>query len=430
MTYSQAIDYIHSVVWKGSRPGLSRITELLHALGDPQDSLRFIHVAGTNGKGSYCAMTEAVLRAAGYRTGLFVSPYIKHFNERICFCGAPIPNDDLAEITALVRPIADAMADSPTEFELITAIGLLYFKKMSCDIVVLETGMGGRLDSTNVIKDPLLTVITGIAMDHTAFLGDTVEAIAAEKAGIIKKSAPVLWGGRDDSARRVIGQRAREVGVRLVAAADTPITVREMTLSGTTLDYADFKGITIPLLGSYQPGNLATVLCGITLLRECGFSISDDALRQGLASVRWRGRFEKLCDAPLILSDGAHNPQGIAAAVESIAHYFGGQKLLLLTGVMADKDYVGMVRDLAPIADSAFCLTPDNPRSLAADELAAAFVGAGIPARGFESVEAAVKAAVAAAEREHKPLISLGSLYMYAEVTAVLEGMGMIEEEA
>ncbi|MBP3396499.1 MAG: bifunctional folylpolyglutamate synthase/dihydrofolate synthase, partial [Clostridia bacterium] len=217
MTYQEAIDYIHSVVWKGSRPGLSRITELLNLLNNPQNGLRFIHIAGTNGKGSTSAMTESVLRAVGYRTGLFVSPYIKHFNERICVSGEPISNEALAAATAMVKPFADSMADAPTEFELITAIGLVYFKEMGCDVVVLETGMGGRLDSTNVIEDPLATVITGIALDHTAYLGDTVEAIAAEKAGIIKKNAPMIWGGFDPAARRVIAEAAEKAGVPFVA---------------------------------------------------------------------------------------------------------------------------------------------------------------------------------------------------------------------
>ena len=429
MTYQQAIEYIHSVVWKGSRPGLSRITELLHALGDPQDKLKFIHVAGTNGKGSFCAMTESVLRASGLRTGLFISPYIKQFNERICYCGKPISDEDLTEVTAYVRPFADAMIDSPTEFELITAIGLVYFLRKGCDVVVLETGMGGRLDSTNVIRDPLLTVITGIALDHTAFLGDTVEAIAAEKAGIIKKGAPMLWGGRDAAARRVIEQKAAEAGVRFVAAEDTPVTVSEMTLSGTCVSYGAYENIRIPLLGTYQPQNLSCVLAGLALLREAGLPITEESIRAGLASVRWRGRFEKLCQDPLILSDGAHNPEGVAAAVASIKHYFGTERVLLITGVMADKDYVGMVRDLAPVVARAFCLTPDNPRALDSAAFAAAFVAQGIPAQGYPSVREAVAAAVQTARESGVPLISLGSLYMYAEVTAVLEEMGVIEAE-
>ena len=427
MNYSEALEYIHSVVWKGSRPGLGRITELLEKLNNPQDGLRFIHIAGTNGKGSNSAMLESILRAAGYKTGLFVSPYIKHFNERICVCGKPISDEDLAAATAFVRPFADSMADAPTEFELITAIGLVHFLKEKCDVVVLETGMGGRLDSTNVIKDPLACVITGIAMDHTAFLGDTVEKIAAEKAGILKKGAPVIWGGYDKAARAVIENKAREMGVSFVAAEDTPLTVREMTLSGTVVDYGKRKEIKLPLLGSYQPQNLATVLSTVDALQARGLAISEDAVREGLACVRWRGRFEKLCDKPLIFSDGAHNPEGIAAAAKGIRHYFAGKPVALLTGVMADKDYTDMVATLAPLTCRVFTLTPNNPRSLSAAEYAEVYRKAGIEASAHDTVEDAVAAAVAYARETGTPLFSLGSLYMYVEVTDVLEKMGLIE---
>ena len=426
MTYLEALDYIHSVVWKGSRPGLERITELLARLGDPQDKLKFIHVAGTNGKGSFCAMTESILRAAGYKTGLFVSPYIKNFNERICVLGTPISDSDLAEATALVKPHADAMADAPTEFELITAIGLVHFVKVGCEVVVLETGMGGRLDSTNIIKDPLFTVITGIAMDHTAFLGDTVEKIAAEKAGILKKGAPVLWGGRDQRARNVIQNRADELGVSLVATEDTPLTVREMSLSGSVVDYGAWQEMRLPLLGTYQPYNLANVLAAVPLMRNAGLHVTEEHVRTGVATARWPGRFEKLSEKPLILSDGAHNPEGVDAAVASIQAYFKGEKVLILTGVMADKDYEGMVKTLAPVTAEAFTLTPDNPRSLPAADFAAAFARTGIPAKAFDSVPAAVAAAVARAKESGTPLVSLGSLYMYCEVTAALEAMGEI----
>lgn len=426
MTYKEALDYIHSVTWKGSRPGLERITELLGKLNNPQNGLRFIHIAGTNGKGSTSAMLESVLRAAGYRTGLFVSPFIKHFNERICVSGKPISDEALASATATVRPFADAMEDAPTEFELITAIGLVHFLAERCDVVVLETGMGGRLDSTNIIKAPLASVITGIAMDHTAFLGDTVEQIAAEKAGIIKRGAPVVWGGHDKAARAVIEKRAAEQAAAFCAAEDTPMTVREMTLSGTLADYGTHEGIRIPLLGTYQPQNLATVLCTLDVLRTRGLEIPEEAVRKGLATVRWRGRFERLCDEPLIFSDGAHNPEGITAAANGIKHYFGERRVALLSGVMADKDYTDMVRTLAPVACRAFTLTPDNPRSLAAADFAAVFEGQGIPATAHGSVEEAVRAAVAYAGETGTPLFSLGSLYMYAEVTAVLEKMGLI----
>ncbi|MBE6604204.1 MAG: bifunctional folylpolyglutamate synthase/dihydrofolate synthase [Ruminococcaceae bacterium] len=427
MTYKDAIDYIHSVVWKGSRPGLSRITELLSLLGDPQDSLRFIHIAGTNGKGSTSAMTESILRAAGYKTGLFVSPYIKHFNERICFCGTPISDQALAEVTAAVKPFADSMADAPTEFELITAIGLLYFKNVGCDVVVLETGMGGRLDSTNVIKAPLATVITGIALDHTEYLGDTVEQIAAEKAGIIKKGAPMVYGGHNAAARGVIKAACDRVGVSFYAAEDTPMTVLRADLSGTTVQYGKYKGLHLPLLGAYQPQNLATVLTLFEALADKGMRISESVIRQGIAVVRWRGRFERLCTSPLIISDGAHNPEGIAAAASGIRLYFGDKRVLMLCAVMADKDYHGMVGELAPLAEEVFTLTPDNPRALPAADFAAVWRAHGVKATGFDSVEAAVRAAVSAAAQRGLPLFSLGSLYMYAEVTDVLERIGILD---
>lgn len=426
MTYLQAIDYIHSVVWKGSRPGLSRITELLARLGNPEDGMQFVHIAGTNGKGSTSAMTEGVLRAAGYKTGLFVSPYIKHFNERICFCGKPIEDEALADVTARVKPHADAMEDAPTEFELITAIGLLYFKEMNCDVVVLEAGMGGRLDSTNIIKSPLATVITGIALDHTEYLGDTVEKIATEKAGIIKKGAPMIWGGYDKSARNVIENAAKAAGVPFLAAEDTPLTVGSFSLDGTTISYGEQRDLHLALLGSYQPQNAATVLTLIKALRQRGLEIPEAAVREGLSHVSWRGRFEKLSSDPLIISDGAHNPEGIAAAKQSLVTYFGESKVLMLTGVMADKDYPAMAASLAPHAAEVFTLTPSNPRSLSADRYAEVFRALGIPATGHLTVGEAVAAAVAAARARHLPLVCLGSLYMYAEVTDEMERQGII----
>ena len=425
MTYREAVDYIHSVVWRGSRPGLSRIRELLARLGNPQEGLKFIHVAGTNGKGSTSAMTESVLREAGYKTGLFVSPYIKSFNERIAFCGKPIDDESLAEMTARVKPHAEQMEDAPTEFELITAIGLCYFQQMNCDIVVLETGMGGRLDSTNVIKDPLATVITGIALDHTEYLGDTVEKIAAEKAGILKKGAPVVWGGHDARSRAVIEEAAEKIGVPFAAAEDTPLTVRKTDLSGTVVDYGRYRALHLPLLGSYQPQNLATVLTLFEMLRARGIDVDEATLRRGISATVWRGRFEKLCEEPIIISDGAHNPEGIAAAAEGIRTYFPDTRVLLLVAVMADKDYRGMVEALAPLAAEVFTLTPNNPRALPAEDFAAVWREKGIKATAFDTVEGAALAATREAKRRNLPLFSLGSLYMYAEVTEALEALGV-----
>ena len=419
MTYSEALAYIHSVSWKGSRPGLSRILELCRRLGDPQRRLRFVHVAGTNGKGSFCRMLSGILSAAGYRTGLFTSPFVKSFNERIMVDNAEISDADLARDTETVRACADAMEDKPTEFELITAIGFVYFKRMQCDVVVLECGMGGRLDSTNVIENPLLSVITGIDFDHTAYLGNTVEAIAAEKAGIIKSGRPCLWGGSDDSASRVIATVAAEKGSPFHTVDRSRLCVRKMTLDGTAFDFGNFTDLHLSLLGTYQPRNAATVLTAVELLQNEGLNIPEAAIRKGLANAVWHARFELLRkNDPVILYDGGHNPQGVRAAAESIRAYFPNQKVNILSGVMADKDYDAMISSLAPLSARVFTVTPENPRSLSAADLAAHFAAHGISAQAFGSVKDALDAAIADSRENGRPLVCLGSLYLYAELTS------------
>ena len=342
MTYGEALTYIHSVCWKGSRPGLERITELCQRLGDPQKKLKCIHVTGTNGKGSTCSMLDSILRAAGYKTGLFTSPYVKLFNERMQVGGQNVSDERLAYVTSLVKPHADAMEDSPTEFELITAIAFVLFALEECEIVILEAGMGGRLDSTNVIDKSVLSVITGVALEHTEYLGDTIEKIAFEKANIIKKGCPILYGGldtkNDGDAYRVIKSHADTMEAPLFLVDYDRLTVKESTLDGTILDYKAFKEIHLPLLGLYQPENCAKVLETVSALRSLGLAIDDTAVRNGLSAARWPARFEKLRKAPLVLYDGAHNPDGVKMASTTLAHYFGTQKINLLTGVMADKD--------------------------------------------------------------------------------------------
>jgi dihydrofolate synthase/folylpolyglutamate synthase len=261
MNYEEALHYIHSISWTFCKPGLERIDTLCKALGNPQNELKFIHVAGTNGKGSTCSMLESILRTAGYRTGLYVSPFIERFNERMCVNGQPIPDGTLAEITAHVKTFADKMEDAPTEFELITAIGFVFFAKMQCDICVIEAGMGGRLDSTNVFDNPILSVITGIALDHTAFLGDTTEKIAYEKAGILKNGCPVIVGNVDEKALAVIRNKASDLNCQLTKVNYDDITNLRPSLDGSSFDYKNHRQICIPLIGMYQPRNAAAVIC-------------------------------------------------------------------------------------------------------------------------------------------------------------------------
>ena len=421
MTYAEAIDYIHGVSWTFCKPGLERITELCAGLGNPQSRLKFIHIAGTNGKGSFCSMTSSVLRAAGYKVGLFTSPYIKEFNERMQINGENISNGELAALTERVRPIAEKMADKPTEFELITAIAFEYFASNNCDVVVLEAGLGGRLDSTNVISSSVLSVITGVALDHTAILGDTVEKIAREKAGIIKAGAPVLYGGDDEAAYEVIKNRADELGSRLARVDYERLKNLCSDLEGSSFDYGERKALKIRLLGLYQPRNAAVVVEAVDILKSEGFDIPEDALRQGLESAVWHARFEKVCQEPLIIFDGAHNPQGISQAVASIKHYFADKRVCLLTGVLRDKDYTEIARSLSEVTELAFTLTPDSPRALPSSEYAEVLSLQGVSATPCESIEEAFYMAKAAAKERGIPLVCLGSLYVYASLCPLFE---------
>ncbi len=416
MTYKEAIEYIHSVNWCFCKPGLERIEALCNALGNPQDSLSFIHVAGTNGKGSFCSMISSVLACSGYRVGTFTSPYVKEFNERMAINGEPISDGELCDICDYVRPIADKMTDRPTEFELITAMAFEYFRRNRCDIVVLECGLGGRLDSTNIISTAVLSVITGIALDHTAILGDSIEKIAAEKAGIIKSSVPCLWCGENEAAEAVIRDKAKEKSSHLYTPNYKSLSIKKADLGGTDFDYGEHKDLHISLLGTYQPKNAANVLSAIEILRERGYKIPEKAVKDGLTSAVWHARFEIICKKPLVIADGGHNPEGVDAAVDSIIRYFGEKKVNIVCGVMADKDYSYIARRISGVAHRVFCLTPDNPRALSAQELKKVFSGLGISASSHESVEGAVISAIESANLENKAVICLGSLYMYKEI--------------
>jgi dihydrofolate synthase/folylpolyglutamate synthase len=287
LTHKQAIEYIRSVKWLGSKLGLSRIRDLLEALGNPHKSLKFVHVAGTNGKGSTCAMISSVLCASGYRVGLHTSPYISRFNECISICGEQISDKEIASLVEIIRPDADAMDDHPTEFELITALAMLYFKRQKCDIVVLEVGLGGELDSTNVIDTPELAVIAAIGLDHTAQLGDTIEQVASAKAGIIKPGGDVVVYGNEPEALRVFEKKCADVGAKLTCVDFSRLTMRQLSLDGSVSDFEPYKGLRIPLAGAYQPKNMALAVTALEVLRSKGWNITEESIRNGLENVVW-----------------------------------------------------------------------------------------------------------------------------------------------
>ena len=382
--------YLEQLRLVGSRFGTDCEKELLSLLGNPQDKLQFIHVAGTNGKGSFCSMMSSVLQKQGYKVGLYTSPYIVVFNDRIRVNGLPIAEDDINDLFLRVRQKADTMKTPPSSFDFITAAAFLWFYETKCDIVVLEVGLGGRYDSTNVIKNSLLSVITGIAFDHTEILGDTIEKIAWEKAGIIKESCPALYGGNDEKALNVIKNECEEKHSELTVKNPDSLKILSTTLDGTEFEF-DGKEYFIRLLGLYQPANATTVLAAIDVLRKHGFEISETAVKDGLASAVWQARFEKIADEPVVLYDGGHNPQGVRAAVESVRAYFGDKKINLLVGILADKAHGEMAEELAKIADRVICIAPPSPRALPAEALAEEFCEAGANARAANSIKEGVK---------------------------------------
>ncbi|MBQ9458437.1 MAG: bifunctional folylpolyglutamate synthase/dihydrofolate synthase [Oscillospiraceae bacterium] len=414
MTPQEAIDYIEHYGWSTTRLGLERTRELLHRLGDPHKPLKFIHVAGSNGKGSTCAMLDAILRAAGYRTGLYTSPYIQDFCERIRVDGENIPGEALAAVTERVRAAAEAMDDHPSQFELVTAAAMVYFAERRCDIVVLEVGMGGALDSTNVIDCPEAAVITNIGLEHTEYLGKTIAAIAETKAGIIKPGCRAVCYDGAEEATAVVRRVCAEKNVPLRFADYRKVTPLDETLDGQRFlwDGAEYR---LALLGEHQLHNAATVLETVAALRESGWRIPEQAVRDGLALVQWPARMEVMRREPLFLIDGGHNPQCAGALAKSLGGLLPGRKSVFLLGVLADKDYPRMMELLMPLASEFVCLTPLSARALPAAELAAYLTKQGARASAFDDIPAALRAAFASAGKDGS-VVAFGSLYLVGAV--------------
>lgn len=426
MNAEQAIAYIHSVCWKGSIPGLGRTQELLEKMGNPEKKLKFVHIAGTNGKGSTAAMTASILRKAGYRTGLYTSPYIYRFHERIQVDGVEISDEDLTEITEYVKPLADSMAQSPTEFELVCCIAFEYFYRKKCEIVVLEVGMGGAWDATNVIEVPEVAVITNIGLDHTEYLGDTVEKIAETKSGIFKPHGHAVVYRSTPSVEAVYERVCAERDVSLRKADFDGLVLKAHTLEGQVFDCGSRKNLVLPLLGDHQLHNASVVLSIADTLIGEGWKISEQNIYDGIRDVRWPGRFDIVCRKPLFIIDGGHNPQCIEALVKNIQDYLAGKKVIALTGVLADKDYADMYKPVMPLVDRFVCITPPNPRKLEAEQLAQYLQQAGAQAQASESILDGVKKAMDLAG-EDGVVLCFGSLYSIGGIRDALKDLGVIE---
>ena len=421
MTYSETLHYIHSLERFGIQPGLTRIEALLHALGDPQDALSCVHVAGTNGKGSTCTMLAGGLSKAGYTVGLYTSPYVLDFRERIQLLPAQknaemIAEDDLARIASIVRPLADEIG--VTEFEFITACAFFFFAEQQVDVAVIEVGLGGRFDATNVIKKPLCSVLATIGLDHTAILGDTLSAIAQEKAGIIKEGCPVVSTYlQPTDALDVFSSVCDERNAPFTMPDERHLTILGRTLKGTQVDYFG-KRFTVPFPGDHMVANALTALHAAFVLRDVhGFSLHNDSFLEGLEAAAIPARQELLRESPPLLLDGSHNPDGLWQLSETVRRFLPKENSLLVLGMLKDKDVASSVRLIAPLFARVVTVTPDNPRAMDAKTLASLireqFPDLPVTPR---SVPDAAKEAV----NHNGACVVAGSLYLAAQIRPML----------
>lgn len=419
MTYSEALENIHSLLSFGSRPGLDRVSELLRRMGNPQDKLRYIHVAGTNGKGSTCAMLSAILKAEGYKTGLFISPYITDFRERIQINNEPVSEKTLTAAVEKTLPIVNQLRDEGiiiTEFEYVNALEFYIHAEAKCNVVVLEVGMGGLLDCTNVILPPLCSVITAIGLDHTAILGDTVEAIAEQKCGILKKGSIAVTSKQDARAMSVIESTAEKLGIPILKSEDIEVEVKEISPKGSRFVYNN-REITLPLAGDHQIENAKTALAAVEAVRKEGLlTISDSSIVEGMRNAVNPARLELLSENPVVLLDGAHNPNGIEALKAAIDRFLPDTPIICVMGMLADKDIDSSIALLDGLFERVFTVPIDNPRALSADDLAKKFENHAKAVQPFESREDAFDAAYALAKGTDSAVLICGSLYLAGEI--------------
>ena len=377
MNYEEAMNFIQNTNKFGSVLGLDNIRELLERLGNPQDQLRVVHIAGTNGKGSTLAFLAGIFRESGYRAGRYVSPASFSYEERFRINEENISKKDLCFYMEKIKNVAEEMVKDglshPTMFEIETALSFLYFLDKKVDVVLLETGMGGRLDATNVVKKPIATVIASIGMDHMQFLGDTLEKIASEKAGIIKEGCPVISYDNTKEVNEVIKNKAKQMHAKVTFVNSAGIRVLQESLNGESFSYRSSDGrwyekIEIPLLGRHQINNAALALETLNVIKNY-YCISDFQTEDGMRKTIWRGRIEILEREPMVICDGAHNPDGAKSLLSFLQNNFTNRRLIYIMGVLSDKDYEQMVQILAPSADKIYTVAPDNPRALSSREL-------------------------------------------------------------
>lgn len=414
MTERQAMEYMEQLSGFGIVPGLDSIRELCRRLGDPQEQLKFLHIAGTNGKGSVSAYIATVLKCAGYRVGRYISPVIFGYRERIQVNGRVITKDAMCYGIERIKAVCDEMVSDglphPTTFEVETALGFLYFLEKNCDVVVLETGMGGLLDATNIIRNTITAVITSISMDHMKFLGNTLEEIAVQKSGVIKPGCVVVSAPQSVEVMEVLSRRAAELGCSFVVSDQEKLKNVRFGLERQRFDYSERKKLEISLAGKYQVENAALAVEVLDMLWEKGFPVSEEQLRRGLRETQWPGRFTVIKKQPLFIVDGAHNEDAAKRLAESVTFYFTNRKIIYIMGVLRDKEYDKIIALTHEYADHIITVTsPGNPRALSAYELAVEVAKVHPKVTAVDSLEEAVEMSHLLAGNEGV-IIAFGSL--------------------
>ena len=425
MLYEEARVYLDHVSKYGSVLGLDSIKSLLEELGNPQKDLTFIHIAGTNGKGSILAYLSQILTEAGYRTGRYISPTIMEYLERFQIDGKYMEEEEFAEITGDVKRAAEKLVDmgkpSPTAFEIETAIAFEYFRKRACDFVVLEAGMGGALDATNIIENTKLCIFASISMDHIGVLGDTLEEITENKAGILKKGAAAVTGRQQECVLRILRQKAEEMGCPIFLADPEKVQVMQRSLKGQRFSYQEYEELEIPLTGQCQIENAITVLEAVKVLRCQGIRISQEAVRQGLKNTRWPGRFTVYDEKPLVIVDGAHNEDAAKRLAQNINMLLPGRKVTAVMGVFQDKEFEKIITIMAPFLKFVYTIDlPNRERTLEKEVLCEMLKKQGIEAETAESIEEALRLAKQR-EKEDGAVLVFGSLSYLGDVIRLEE---------
>ncbi len=419
--FREACGYVEDLGRLGSRPGMERIRALCRILGDPQDDLRFIHIAGTNGKGSTAAMISSVLTETGLRTGMYYSPAMIGITDHYMADGKLISDEDYSRIVSIVadaneKLIADT-GESATQFEFETAVAFVYFSDIHCDAVVLECGMGGRDDATNIVTNKICCVFASISFDHMQYLGNSLFEIADVKSGIITSDCPVIAFDSSDEATSAIRNRCSTTGSRLYLVSSPDVTSKEMSMTGQTVSCKGWEDVAIGLPGTFQAQNAALALKAVSVIRDNelikGCDLSDETIREGMKKARWPYRFECIKKDPLIITDGAHNEDAAKKLADSIRSFLPGYELILVIGVFADKEYKKVIKALVPLATAVITTeTPDNPRALPAGELGKCAAGYCKDVSVSDSIRDAYERAVKKADTKNwkTVIVACGSL--------------------